>query len=447
MRIRDLLPFGKKKSIVNTMDHGPVDTSWDLGFWQQDKKILRSDINSTVEACVSALSQTAAMCPLHHIKDEDENGDVRQKGSNLERVMLNPNEYQTRSTFLVDAIRSMYFEGNAYAVAQRNQQGTIRALYLMNPRTTQGVIDPETGQVFYYVSPNGNVPSMVSEEDRIFPARDVMHLRLYSSAHDPLRGETPLQAAAASIAANNAISGHQQVFFNQMSRPSGVLATDSTLNREQMKQLRQAWEEQSQGINSGKIPILSSGMKFSSMSLSSQDAQLVEAYSMTVADISRAFRVPLVLINDMSGATFNNSEQTAQFFLMSGLGFLLDHVELHIARLWGLPFDQNVNFDTSVLMRTNFEERIKGLSEGVINGIFSPNEARAQEGLPAVEGGEEPRVQQQVQPLSAFDRQMQLEEEIASQPEPEPEPEEDEEKALVLVRNAYEKALTNYAAS
>jgi hypothetical protein len=33
--------------------------------------------------------------------------------------------------------------------------------------------------------------------------------------------------------------------------------------------------------------------------------------------------------------------------------------------------------------------------------VFSPNEARAEEDLPAVEYGDEPRVQVQVQPLSA----------------------------------------------
>jgi hypothetical protein len=37
----------------------------------------------------------------------------------------------------------------------------------------------------------------------------------------------------------------------------------------------------------------------------------------------------------------------------------------------------------------------------VQGGVFSPNEARNQEGLDSVEYGDEPRVQQQVVPLSA----------------------------------------------
>lgn len=461
MKLRDLvpqfmrtMPEGVNKGIVNTWDEGPMDTSWDWGWWQQDKKVGGSAMNSTVEACVSALSQTTAMCPLYHYVDGGDKGLVRKKGSNLERVILNPNTYQTRSGFFVDVIRSMYLEGNAFVVAQRGPNNMIKSLHLMNPRSTRGYLEPESGQVFYYASPDINQPmNLTDDESRVFPSRDVMHLRMFSSPHDPLRGETPLQFAVNAIAANNAMTGHQKQFFGNMSRPSGVLTTDATMNREQMKQLREAWETQSQGVNSGKIPILANGLKFDSMSLSSQDAQLVEAMGMTVADISRAFRVPLVLVNDMSGATFNNSEQTMSFFLMSGLGFLLDHIELEIAKLWDLPFDESVNYDTSVLLRTNFEGRMKGLGEAVLKGIYSPNEARAQEGLPAVEGGHEPRVQQQVQPLSAFERQMEMEQDkvaaaaAAPDPEPIPEPDLEEEeaaKALVMARNAYQKALNTH---
>jgi hypothetical protein len=47
------------------------------------------------------------------------------------------------------------------------------------------------------------------------------------------------------------------------------------------------------------------------------------------------------------------------------------------------------------------KDRIDMLVRGVQGGVFSPNEARAEEDLPAVEYGAEPRVQMQVVPLSA----------------------------------------------
>jgi hypothetical protein len=53
------------------------------------------------------------------------------------------------------------------------------------------------------------------------------------------------------------------------------------------------------------------------------------------------------------------------------------------------------------LLRSAYQVRIEALARGVQGGIYSPNEARNLEGLPDVKFGDEPRVQQQVVPLSA----------------------------------------------
>ena len=187
-----------------------------------------------------------------------------------------------------------------------------------------------------------------------------------------MKGVSPLTAAANSIAASNAITGHQAAFFNNMARPSGVLTTDANLNREQMLQLRDAVAKQTQGKDSGKVPILGNGLKWESMSLTSQDAQMVEAMGMTVSNISRVFRVPLPMINDLQGSTFNNAEQMVNWFLSSGLGFLLEHIELELNKLFGLPFSQRMNFNTKVLLRSDWKSQIETLGEGVLKGIYSP---------------------------------------------------------------------------
>jgi hypothetical protein len=93
------------------------------------------------------------------------------------------------------------------------------------------------------------------------------------------------------------------------------------------------------------------------------------------------------------------------FWVSGGLGFALNQVELAIDRLFGLAKvdGEYSELDSSVLLRSAFKDRIDGLTRAVQGGIFSPNEARAQESLPAAKDGNEPRVQQQVVPLSAWD--------------------------------------------
>jgi len=80
----------------------------------------------------------------------------------------------------------------------------------------------------------------------------------------------------------------------------------------------------------------------------------------------------------------------------------LNHLEQSFDRLFNLRGepDEYTEFDTEALLRSAQKDRIEALARGVQGGIFSPNEARAAEDLPAVPHGDEPRVQAQVVPLS-----------------------------------------------
>jgi hypothetical protein len=104
-----------------------------------------------------------------------------------------------------------------------------------------------------------------------------------------------------------------------------------------------------------------------------------------------------------------------QFWKATGLGFAINHVEEAFGMLFALQGqpEEYVEFDTKALMRSANKERIDALVSGVSGGIYSPNEARAEESLPAVKFGDEPRVQQQVVPLS----------QVGQMPPPSPAPE------------------------
>jgi HK97 family phage portal protein len=401
--MRLINPFRlKQKSWVQT-DQGLMNTAWDAGWWQQNLQPIAVSTNEAVEACIAALAQTVSMCPAHHLTENPDGELKRQYGSVVERTLLTPNQYSTRTQFFNTIIRCMYYQGDGYAIATRNGNGSVANLYVVDPKSINPVLDPETGDVYYWASPNFG-KQFNPETDDVHMARDVLHLRINVDPKDPLKGITPLTTAAHSMAANSAITSQQAAFFRNMSRPSGILSTPEKLNREQMKQLRQALEEKTVSENSGGVPILGSDLKWQSMSLTSQDAQMIEAFSMTVESISRVFRVPLPLINSMTGSTFNNAEAMMGWFLASGMGFLLEHIELELSKVFSLPFNQRVNFDTKALLRSDWKTQIETLGEGTLKGIYSPNEARKIMGLPPAKEGDEPRVQQQVVPLSAWDQ-------------------------------------------
>ena len=208
-----------------------------------------------------------------------------------------------------------------------------------------------------------------------------------------------------------------------MSRPSGVISTDQVLNREQMTSLREAWKNQSQGLNKGQIPILHAGMKFQPLAISSQDAQLIQAQRLSIEEIARVYGVPLPVIGDLSHATLNNVEQLISMWLSISLGALLENLERSLERLFEMGVNDRVNIDETALLRTDLEARINALTKAVQGGLYTPNEARKKEGLHAVDHGDKPYLQQQMV-------------ELGYTPEPVPQPQPKEEQPAVSVEEA-----------
>ena len=133
-----------------------------------------------------------------------------------------------------------------------------------------------------------------------------------------------------------------------------------------------------------------------------KDAQLAELSKLSAERICWAFGIPLQLLG-LATTPATSTETLMQFWLATGLGFALNHIEQSFDRLFNLRGEpgEYCEFDTGALLRSAQRDRIEALARGVQGGIYSPNEARAAEDLDAVPYGDEPRVQQQVVPLSA----------------------------------------------
>jgi HK97 family phage portal protein len=380
-----------------------------MNWWQlgHDPQSMSSQ-SVMVEACVGAYAQTIAMCPGDHWRVGKDGGRDRVTTSSLSRILKRPNEYSTISDFLLTAVRSLYLDGNAYALALRNSRQEIIELHLMDSAQSAPMV-ATTGDIFYRLGGNDIIEKQIGKIEGV-PARDVLHIRLHSGRRKkpyPLVGETPLVAALMDMAATSAIINQQIQYYLNSARPSAVLSTDAILKPEQVAQLRALWTEQAKGLEAGcgagGTPILTAGLKVVPWSAPARDAQLAEFMKMSDDKIALAFRVPLAILGVGGLPTFNSIELLMGSWISSGLGFALNHIE----EAFGLTFelrgqpDEYLEFNTAALLRSAFKDRIDGLAKAVLGGVLSPNEARAIEGYPAVKFGDEPRLQAQVVPLSA----------------------------------------------
>lgn len=370
------------------------------------------------------------------------------------RLLITPNAYETAPEFNARLVDEWITSGEVVVLARRNNRFEAESLHILPRGTWQLYIDPDTKTNYYFVSDDTTQVLTPTNAQMAIPARDVLHLRWATHRSNPLIGVSPLLAAGAAAGIHTALTASQTAFFSQMRRPSGVLQTDMKLSPDQIKVLREAWDDQSKALNQGGLPILSSGLKFESMALSSADAEVIASLKMSNDEIFRALGVPPPLLGALENATLANVEQLVAAWLSFSLGGLIEKYERGLDRLFGFDSRKNrVEFDVSILLRSDMSARTDSYSKMINAGIATPNEIRRKEGLGSVEGGDHLFLQRQMTPVSLINdlNAAELENKL-NPPAPEPqlppaEPEEEEPKpteedvkaiALAAIKKAME---------
>jgi HK97 family phage portal protein len=383
-----------------------------LGAWQMNRQEPQRGQEllafSAVYACINVISNDIAKLPVQVFEVDLENGarDPRRSDYYVQ-LMRAPNSYMTGPDFLKAFVQSYLLQGNSYIyIGKRNGRGEVEELHPLNPYRTRPLVT-EGGAIFYEVLYDDYFAGLKAND--VIGARDIIHHRLPLLPGYPLIGVTPIFAAAASSAVGLKILQNSQQFFANASRPSGMLVTEQQIPKELAERYKQDWEQAYRGEGTGKVALLHGGMKWEPLTITAQDAQLIEQLRWSVEDVARVFGVPPFMLGDMTKVSYRNTEQLARAYLT---GCLSSHIE-SIERRFAAAFDFGINFefklDLSALLRTEIDIRYAAYSQALTAGWQSINEVRAQEGLEPVDGGEEPRVQMQYRPLSE-----------ANEPPPEP---------------------------
>lgn len=261
-----------------------------------------------------------------------------------------------------------------------------------------------------HLQDDGTVRYYVDYQGKRFwvPPEDMMHFPGFG--FDGIKGMSVISYAAKNAAGNAlAMDEYSGKFFANGAHPSIVLKSDKKMSPEQVAQLQAAFRNKYSGPdNFHKVPlVLTEGLDAREISLSAQDAQLLEARKFQVIDIARAFGVPPHMIGETSSSTSWGSgiEAMSRGFVTYTLQTHLRRIEQELNRkLWPNTARRFVRFDREALIEGDskaqadyYKAALGGPGSGP--GWMSVDEVRKTKGLPPLGGDAakpfDPRVQMQ----------------------------------------------------
>ena len=408
-RVKGALVIGRTKSMVSALTAGDV---WGrvrepfTGAWQRNMELdNRACVLafSAVYSCVSIVSQDVGKlrCKLTE-KTKDGIWVEITRSSPFIAVLEKPNRYETRIQFFSRWVISLMLYGNTYVLKERDARGVVTDLYVLPPERVTPRVAPD-GSIWYSIGTDwlSGVETSIT-----VPASEIIHDRINCLFH-PLVGVSPIYACGASATQGNRIQAQSAKFFENMSRPSGMLTAPGAIDDETAARLKIEFEKNLGGGNIGRLLVAGSSLKYEPMTMPPVDAQLIEQLKWTVEDVARCFRVPLYMLDAGPIPGDRNIEAMQRMYYTQTLQAIIEGIEVLLDE--GLELNKNnptlpyaTEFDLDALLRMDTQARFAAYETAVRGSWMAPNEARARENYAPVEGGDSPMAQQQNFSLAAL---------------------------------------------
>jgi HK97 family phage portal protein len=350
--------------------------------------------------------------------------------------LAKPNHFQSMQQFVESWALSKQMYGNTLALKERDQRGVVVRQYVLDWTRVTPLVAPD-GSVFYELRTDDL--SHIHASHVAVPAREVIHDRFNCLFH-PLVGVSPLFAAGLAARQGLKIQENSALFFGNMSRPSGILTAPAKISPETAERLKREWEQNYRAGNIGKVAVLGDSLKYESMAVTPENAELVEQLKLSAEQVCSAYHVPPFMVGIGTMPGFENVQALTQWYYSTCLQPQFEAFEN--LQDDGLGLDKSkyrVEFELDDLLRMDTKTAAEVEGTLVQRGIGSPDEARRRFNRGRVPGGAVPYLQQQNYSLEALAKRDALEDPFASKtpaapPAPAPaDPAESAERAAAAV--------------
>ena len=346
-----------------------------------------------LRAVVDYLSNSIAQLPLYVYTRKDENDRAIDRISPAARTLWRPNGDQTEYEF-IRALAIEYFVFGAVYVwvapdadSESGYQLRIIPSEWVISTENSTAYAPETIRV---CTKNGGMAVDI-------PRSEFVQFRTYS-AGNPGGYLSPISALRQTLEEQIQAGRFRRELWKssgrlnaQIIRPKDVQPWDDETRKRFIESFRESWG--SGGSKAGAIPLMEDGMEIKPFQTSFKEQQWMESVTLSREAVAAAYGVNPSLIWHTGTQTYASAKDNARALYADCLGPVLQMLQQRIntfllPMIGGTP-DNYVEFDLNEKLKGSFEERASILQASVGGPWLTRNEARADNNLPPVEGGDE----------------------------------------------------------
>jgi HK97 family phage portal protein len=349
---------------------------------------------SAVAACVAKIAGAIVSMPIHEYALDGGEIPSRLPRSDL-WYLLNeqPSPQYTAASMWEGVSMAQLLRGDAYALLRWRMNGTIREILPLPWGSVSPIRSPVEGVRYYVNLPYHGISTW-------FDPSDILHFPGLGFDDNVMRSMSVIQFGARSAIGNAlAMDEYSGKFFEGGAHPSIILQASAKMSDTQIGQMQAAFASRYAGLaNAHRLPlVLTEGITAKELSLSAEDAQLLEARKFQVMDIARAFGVPGFMINESTGSTSWGSglETNGKAFVQYTLQTWLRKIEQELNRkLYPrnngrfLEFNREALYETDLKAQGEYSRSAVG-GPGSGDGWMTVNEIRRRQRMPPVPGGDE----------------------------------------------------------
>lgn len=312
----------------------------------------------------------------------------------LTALLLRPNKYYSGRTLRWATMLSLIVSGNAYWYIIRGMDGKPKELWYLphfQVRPVPGATTDDWIIGYEYLQNGEKLPLKFA---------DVIHFRDGLDPEYPWLGLSPLGSAFRLVVTDNEADGYAAAILRNMGIPGAIITPKDALQKfdqPQADELKDQYEESTQGDNRGRPMVLSGPVDVKTLALSPEQLLLSSAQDKPEERISALIGIPVGVLQlgvGLEHSTYSNREADHEVAWTEGiiprLDILNSEIDTQLLPFLGDPETERTGADyRSVKALQESTDDLYDRIIGAVGGPFlTPNEARRQVGLTDIAGGD-----------------------------------------------------------